>query len=341
MRPVLSQVPSRPLMGTPLRRQAVCAGRWCRATALWAVLATMPPPPIAAQTPTDIAVLRGQALSLVNESRRAAGLEPLGLGEDAVEAAQAHADDMFRRDYYAHESPEGETVQDRYIDAGGSTWHLVAENIARCIGCPPPATETTVADLHAGWMDSPGHRENILARGLSTFGFGLTIGAEEGMYAVQTFAGPGLPRGLAPDEEPVPLDEAEQRERALGAVNRARARQDLPALQLEAALSEAATALLPAPQQEEFTLSGSEDLFAALPEDQGQGWASLSVLAAACGGCGTVPAAADIRQFVRDWLDDPTYRTSLFDPQATHLGFALQPNGEGRKIAVLVLGRRH
>ncbi|WP_299365247.1 CAP domain-containing protein [uncultured Paracoccus sp.] len=295
----------------------------------------------AGQEPDDIEALRQRALDLVNESRQAEELDPLTLGDDAVEAAQAHADDMFERDYYAHVSPEGETVQDRYIDAGGSRWQLAAENIARCSDCSPPATGTTVQDLHDGWMDSPGHRKNILAPGLSTFGFGLTIGADQGLYAVQTFAGPGVPRGLEPDEEPIALTAAEQGERALDHVNGARDRESLPALKLHQALSQAAANLLPPPEQEEFVLSASQDLPSALPGGERTEWASLSVLAGACGGCGTVVAAADIREFVRGWHNDPQYRASLLDPEATHLGFALQTNGKGRKIALVVLGRPH
>ncbi|MBV0891739.1 hypothetical protein KTN05_07735 [Paracoccus sp. Z118] len=307
------------------------------AASLCVSLALLPFPAIA-QVPGDIAAMREHALALVNESREAEGLNALTLGEDAVEAAQAHADDMFDRDYYAHESPEGETVQDRYIDAGGSPWHLAAENIARCVGCPPPS-ETTVGNLHQGWMDSPGHRANILAPGLATFGFGLTSGAEEGLYAVQTFAGPGVPRGLAPDEEPVALAPAEQAERALNYVNRAREREGAAALQPAEALSAAAANLLPPPDQEEFTLNAGGDLFAALPEGERTAWASLMVLAGVCGGCGTEPTSADIRDFVRGWLGDPGYRATLLDREVTHLGFALLPDGDGRKIAVLVLGQ--
>lgn len=314
------------------------AGR-VRAAGL-AVLALLPATAALAQVPEDIAALRGRALELVNESRQAEGLDALALGEDAVEAAQAHADDMFARDYYAHESPEGETVGDRYLDAGGSPWHLAAENIARCIGCLPPATAATVVDLHRGWMDSPGHRANILSPGLASFGFGLAIGPDEGLYAVQTFAGPGVPPGLAPGEEPVPLSAEEQAVRALAAVNRVRGRAGQPALALDPALGQAATQLLPPLGQEEFALAWQGDPFGALPEDARTGWTGLGVLAGTCGGCGVQPVAADIRRFVRGWQDDPAYRARLTDPQFSHMGFVLQADGQGRKIAVLVLGRQ-
>ncbi len=78
-------------------------------------------PAIAAET-GDLERLRSEALELVNEDRAEYGLEPLELTESLNEAAQNHAEDMIEREYYAHVSPEGEAVQDRYIEQGGSRW---------------------------------------------------------------------------------------------------------------------------------------------------------------------------------------------------------------------------
>lgn len=303
-------------------------------------LAVLLPLAAAAQVPDAIADLRERALALVNESRKAEGLDALALDEDAVAAAQAHADDMFARDYYAHESPEGETARDRYIDAGGNRWRLVAENIARCEACQPPATAGRVEELHKGWMNSPGHRANIMSPGLAGFGFGLTVGADQGLYAVQTFAGPGIPPDLAPGEEPVALSPGKQAGRALAAVNRIRDRAGQPGLEPAPALDQAARRLLPPPEQDDFALAGNGDLFGALPREARDDWAALSVLAGACGGCGTDVTAGDIRRFIRDWQDDPTQGQTLTDASFTHMGIALQADGQGRKIAVLVLGRR-
>ena len=298
------------------------------------------PLPAAADMPDDIAALRERALAQVNDARRSAGLDALTLGNQTVKAAQAHADDMFRRRYYAHESPEGDMVQDRIIDAGGSRWQLVAENIARCADCDPPATEATVDELHDGWMNSPPHRRNILAPGLATFGFGMALDADQGIYAVQTFAGPGTPRGLGSDEEPIALGPEAQAGRALAAVNKARDRAGVPALDLDAGLRQAAENLLPPQKQDEFALPHGGDLSEALPEAERTTWAGVNVVAGACGGCGTEPTPADIRSFIHDWLGDPSYRPSLLDAQATHVGFAMRADGNGRKTAVLALGRR-
>lgn len=281
--------------------------------------------------------LRSRALALVNEGRTGHGLDALRFSAELDEAAQAHADDMLRRDYYAHTSPEGDTVQDRYLDAGGSRWRFVAENIARCTGCRAPATPEEVERLHRGWMNSPGHRANILHRGLDRFGFGLAAD-DRTFYAVQTFAGPGLPRGLASGEEPVPLPPEEQTARAVQAVNRARGRAGVPPLQASPALAQAARALLPRGDPASARLPPSGGLLDAIPADRRSRWRSVSALMGTCGGCGTAPTAADLRHFRGQWLDDPQHRGALLDPRMTHLGFAVAADGEGAKTALAVLG---
>lgn len=291
---------------------------------------------IAAET-GDLERLRSEALELVNEDRAEYGLEPLELTESLNEAAQNHAEDMLERDYYAHVSPEGEAVQDRYIDAGGSRWRLVAGNIARCTGCPSPPTIERVRNLQQGWMNSPGHRANILREGLDSFGYGIIVGEDQRLYAVQNFAGPGMPRGLQPDEEPIALSPEEQAEQALTAINTAREREDLPPLEPSDALDQAAMTLLPEGEGGSLTLDG--ELFAALPQDERGAWSALSVLAAGCGGCGTEPTAADVRSFRDQWLDNPQNAGTLLAEQMTHLGFAMEAGGEGRKVAVVVVGQ--
>lgn len=75
--------------------------------------------------------LRNRVLTLVDETRLEEGLNELQPGEALDEAAQAHAEDMLGRGYYDHVSPEGDTMLDRYLAAGGSEWELVTENLAR------------------------------------------------------------------------------------------------------------------------------------------------------------------------------------------------------------------
>ena len=291
----------------------------------------------AAETPQRLEQWRTQALELVNKDRRKHGLAPLSLGENLNEAAQAHAEDMRDRNYYAHTSPEGDNVQDRFIDSGGSRWELVAENIARCEGCSPPINAQTIERLQTGWMNSPEHRENVLHEGLQSFGYGIVLDAENGLYAVQTFAGAGTPRGVAADEEPTVLASEDIPQRLTALVNRAREREQRAALNHNAGLDQVASALMPAPDSETIDLQNQDNLFAALPADQQTRWSGLSVIAGACGGCGRQATLADLRSFLDQWRDDPQYSQQLLGSTFDALGFALQVNGNGRKVAVLVL----
>ncbi|NKE46457.1 CAP domain-containing protein [Roseomonas frigidaquae] len=149
--------------------------------------------PVLAAEPSNMAALRAQALELVNRSRAAQDLDPLRPGENLDEAAQAHAADMLRRDYFAHEAPDGSSVRDRYIEAGGAPPGLIAENIGRCTGCGPQVEAARIRRFHEGFMASTGHRENILRRGLDRFGFGVAVQGGQ-IAVVQTFAGPGPDR---------------------------------------------------------------------------------------------------------------------------------------------------
>jgi uncharacterized protein YkwD len=292
--------------------------------------------------PDNLEALRQRALDLVNEARAAQGLSQLELGAALDEAAQSHARDMLRRGYFSHNSPEGRNVQDRYVAAGGSKWELVEENIARCEGCEPPVTAATIEWLQQGWMHSPEHKANILRQGLTRFGFGIASDKQQGLYAVQTFAGPGVPRGAGEISQtgtaPAALSGKEMTASALRLINEAREPADAHPLHASAALDQAAQNLLPDPKADAPTLDLDGDIFAKLPPGERDQWRALSVVAGTCGGCGAVPTAADIRFFREQWLDNPQYKRRLLDPNTTAIGFAMQANGSGRKTAVLVLG---
>ena len=96
-----------------------------------------------------------------------------------------------------------------------------------------------------------------------------------------------------------------------------------------------AAGLVPEQAAAEVTL-GREAL-----EDRMQGdWATVSALAGSCGGCGAEIAEADIDRFLDLWLEDPGKAARLLGPGPTSVGFALSAYGNGRKVAVAVLGTR-
>lgn len=129
------------------------------------------------------------ALHLVNQDRQEHGLNPLIPDPILDKAALAHAEDMLRRNYFDHISPEGQTPLDRYLKAGGNINIGVGENIfyyqnSYITGL---SYETTKF-FEQEWMKSPGHRENILNPSFTSFGYGVVYGSGAKQYAVQMFA---------------------------------------------------------------------------------------------------------------------------------------------------------
>ncbi|MEM7353824.1 MAG: CAP domain-containing protein [Acidobacteriota bacterium] len=115
----------------------------------------------------DLARVREVALAEVNRLRRAEDREPLVADTLLDTAAQRHAADMLRREFYAHQNPEGDTVRHR-TRAAGYRGKRVAENIAKGLFTPDEVVRR--------WMNSSGHRRNILHRGVTDMGFGVAFG---------------------------------------------------------------------------------------------------------------------------------------------------------------------
>ncbi|MGC2855236.1 CAP domain-containing protein [Novispirillum sp. DQ9] len=280
-----------------------------------------------AETPASkLEDLRARALELVNADRAAHGLAALEPDGSLNVAAQAHAEDMRQRDYFAHISPEGGTVMDRTMAAGGSRAVAVAENIGACGPCPP---DDVLQSLQRGWMDSPSHRANILDPGLERFGFGAAGDAAR-FIAVQTFAGPGTaPPGVAvTPADADPLDAEAQAARAAELINQHRAEAGAPPLAAAPALSEALAAQVPEEMLERFSLDT-----VSVPTTAGP-WSRVFLVGGRCGGCGTAVTAADVRFFVKQWLGIPAYRDALLDPAVSHLGLTISADGSGAKVAL-------
>jgi uncharacterized protein YkwD len=124
----------------------------------------------------DAERVRAEMLARVNALRSKAGAPPLNLNQDLQQAAQAHAQDMLARGFFAHKSPSGTTVRERSRKAGYE-WRAIGENIAE--------GQTSVEEVVTTWMGSPGHRKNILSRDFRELGIGLVAGkTRDGEYRV-------------------------------------------------------------------------------------------------------------------------------------------------------------
>ncbi len=121
--------------------------------------------------------LEKQMLDLVNQERRAAGLNPLAPDPELTEVARRHSADMFARGYFAHDTPEGLTPFDR-MRASNVRFITAGENLALA---------PTLSVAHTGLMNSPGHRENILRPEFGRVGIGIMDGGMRGLMVSQEF----------------------------------------------------------------------------------------------------------------------------------------------------------
>jgi uncharacterized protein YkwD len=116
------------------------------ALALVLALVLSVPAPVAADT-------AGSVLASINASRAKAGCPALKLNAKLMAAAEGHARAMAEKDFFGHRDKAGRGFTSR-IRAQGYRYGLVAENIA--------AGQTTAAEVVRAWLESPGHRKNIL-----------------------------------------------------------------------------------------------------------------------------------------------------------------------------------
>jgi uncharacterized protein YkwD len=154
----------------------------------WLVLATARVAPAAPQAP----MLATRTLQLVNEirargtrcgERSFAPAPPVRLSGTLAGVALGHAADMAEHDYFEHQDLAGRSPAQR-VRAVGYQEKLVGENIAY----GPKSAEEVVQ----GWLDSPGHCENIMDPRFAEMGIAYAAGraSKRGLYWVQLLADP-------------------------------------------------------------------------------------------------------------------------------------------------------
>lgn len=122
-----------------------------------------------------------ELLIFLNQEREKNNLGTLSLNPELSAAAREKANDMFSKNYWSHDSPDGKTPWD-FIKDSGYIYVYAGENLARGF--------TTSEDVTKAWMESPSHRENMLSSNYSDVGFAVVIGeldGEETVLVVQEF----------------------------------------------------------------------------------------------------------------------------------------------------------
>jgi uncharacterized protein YkwD len=159
----------------PLLNRLQFAGAWPQPAA------TVPLP--ASATDARLAEIEASLVAQTNAVRAEAGLSPVQADEDLTRLARLRSQDMIERDYFSHHDPDtGDALLSAYcIVPLGTT--ACGENLA---------ASTLAADVEANvvgrWMDSEGHRENILRPGWRRVGIGIAAGGRWGYVVTQLFA---------------------------------------------------------------------------------------------------------------------------------------------------------
>ena len=144
---------------------------------------------------TDRRLAPFEATWLTNLQRRKMNLPPLKENVQLRSAAQGHADDMARSNYFSHTSPSGEGPAER-MRAQGYNGSYYAENIA--VGA------RSAAEVVGLWMSSPGHRAAILNSGIKETTVALAASAgSRAMYWVQNFGNREVFPLIIDNEQPV------------------------------------------------------------------------------------------------------------------------------------------
>jgi uncharacterized protein YkwD len=131
--------------------------------------------------PANAGEAEKRLLAMVNRDRKKAGLAELEWDEAVAAVSRRHSEEMRRTQVVAHLSPTTGSAADR-VRAAKLKTPLVLENVARAYG---------VAEAHAGLMDSPGHRQNIMSPVATHLGIGVVLGdlvsGRPEMFVTQVF----------------------------------------------------------------------------------------------------------------------------------------------------------
>lgn len=125
--------------------------------------------------------LERRVFDLVNNERIQAGLPALVWLDRVAAVSRYHSTNMASNNFFSHVDPQGRRSGKRADQLGVSDWKQIGENIAWISGSDPAAR------VVRSWMQSPGHRENIMAANYRESGIGLAIAADGKYYFTQVF----------------------------------------------------------------------------------------------------------------------------------------------------------
>ncbi|BAU11774.1 hypothetical protein LEP3755_22770 [Leptolyngbya sp. NIES-3755] len=125
-----------------------------------------PLPPKPAQSPTA-AQIEAAVRQQINQVRQQDGLKALKQNDQLAEVARRYSQQMAEKDFFSHTGADGSNVAQR-VEAAQITFQIVGENLYTGTNIPDPVDSAV-----EGWMNSPGHRENILRPIYAETGIGV------------------------------------------------------------------------------------------------------------------------------------------------------------------------
>jgi uncharacterized protein YkwD len=140
-----------------------------------------PPPPAPPASSSGTRDVESRLLALADEARRAAGLTPLRAHDGLTSVARGWSEQLAATGASLAHNPD-------YASQVPGGWSAVGENVAWIDDGGTLSPEEVARRMHQGWMDSPGHRENILRPGYTHLGVGVGHHPEHGWYLTQNFA---------------------------------------------------------------------------------------------------------------------------------------------------------
>lgn len=164
--------PSAPVSSDPIAAPAASTSN-AQVPASAPTSPAQPAPTATSESPSQSLAIESEIARLINVERSAAGLSPLA-GDAKLQAmARAHSIDMRANDFFDHVNLAGCSSSCRATNANYA-WQSIAENIYWMSGyhLSPEAAAKKVVD---GWMQSPGHRANILGTSFKDIGVGIDI----------------------------------------------------------------------------------------------------------------------------------------------------------------------
>jgi len=126
---------------------------------------------VLSSSPVNFSSLEAEILSLINSTRASHGLSSLSPNQMLTDLARMRSSDMVSRNYFSHYSPDGRNIKHIFAEYG-----VTYKNFGENLGNAAPAGYGSPRAFLNAWMNSPGHRDNMLRSNYTLIGVGVIDG---------------------------------------------------------------------------------------------------------------------------------------------------------------------